>query len=219
MEALFTKPYMMSHSKQRIKLSRKVVHKLKKVSRLSYINQWEYAGKIDFKDYNFSDPVYVTSKRRSTVLYEDMSYSKISFHTHPGFGEDIDIMTENTPIFTTLPSRADFEVYIKGFPQMQYNILCDAHGYYVININKSFDTNTLPLPEAVYAYMLKLRSTPFMRIHAFSDDGLEFFHTTLKNWKRYINSTVNEDLMDLFGIYIQYYGYDDDELPIITFVG
>jgi hypothetical protein len=209
---------VMSHMKERIKLSREVVKNLKKMSRLSYANQWEYAGKIEYKGFKFSDPVYVTSKKRNTVTSEDIGevwYSDICFHTHPGFGEDTHTMTENTPIFTTLPSCADFEVYIKGFPLMQCNILCDAHGYYVININKSFDTKSLPLPEAVNAYMSTLRSTPFMRLHSFSDDGLEFFHATLKIWKRQINSIVNEDLMNLFGISIQYYGYDD-ESPIVT---
>jgi len=54
-----------------------------------------------------------------------------------------------------------------------------------------------------------------MRINVFSDDGLEYFHTTLKNWKRQINSDVHRDMLHQFGISIRYYGYDD-EPPVIT---
>ena len=122
---------------------------------------------------------------------------------------------ENTPIFATLPSNADFEAYIKGFPEMQVNIICDSHGYYVINILKSVYMRTTPLPMAVHDYMRKLRSTPFMRICVFSDDGVEYFQTTVKNWKREINEKVDPEMMKLFGISIRYYGYDD-EPPIVT---
>lgn len=199
--------------RKRIKLSREVVHNLKKVSRLSYINQWEYAGKIDYKGFKFSDPIYVTSKKRNTVESKDISdvwYSEIGFHTHTGRGVNTDSITENTPIYTTLPSNADFEAYIKGFPSMQCNIICDAYGYYIIDIIKSADLKVLPLPEAVYEYMRKLRSTPFMRICAFSDEDCEYFHTTLKNWKRQINEGVHDDLMHQFGISIRYYSYNDE---------
>ncbi|AFC35078.1 hypothetical protein OtV6_170c [Ostreococcus tauri virus RT-2011] len=205
--------YVTPFRKRRVKLSRTSVDKLKKVSRLSYINQWEYAGKIDNGKVS-----YVTSKCRSSVKSKEIEqiwYSEMGFHTHPGLGEDHKVITENTPIYTTLPSNSDFEAYIKGFPEMQCNIICDAHGYYVIDILKSVDHNTLPLPEAVNNYMLRLRRTPFMRINVFSDDGLEYFHTTLKNWKRHINSEVHRDMLHQFGISIRYYGYDD-EPPVFT---
>jgi hypothetical protein len=205
--------YVAPLRKKRVKLSREVVHKLKKVSRLSYINQWEYAGK--FENGKVS---YVTSKCRSSVKSKEIEqiwYSEMGFHTHPGLGEDHKVINENTPIYTTLPSNSDFEAYIKGFPDMQCNIICDAHGYYVIDILKSVDHNALPLPEAVNRYMTRLRHRPFMRINVFSDDGLEYFHTTLKNWKRYINSEVHRDLMHQFGISIRYYGYND-EPPVVT---
>ena len=121
----------------------------------------------------------------------------------------------NTPVFTTLPSNADFEAFIKGFPEMQVNIICDSHGYYVINILKSAYMRASPLPEAVHEYMRKVRSTPFMRICVFSDNGIEYFQTTIKNWKREINDYVDPEMMKLFGVSIRYYGYDDDP-PIVT---
>jgi hypothetical protein len=98
---------------------------------------------------------------------------------------------------------------------MQVNIICDSHGYYIIDVLKSVYKRASPLPESVHEYMRKLRSRPFMRIGAFSEDGVEYFHTTLQNWKRYMNEEVNPEMIDLFGISIQYYGYDDDP-PNIT---
>lgn len=206
--------------RKRIKLSREVVHNLKKVSRLSYINQWEYAGKINYKGFKFSDPIYVTSKKRNTVESKDISdvwYSEIGFHTHTGLGVTNESITENTAIYTTLPSNADFEAYIKGFPSMQCNIICDAHGYYIIDMIKSADLKVLPLPEAVYEYMRKLRSTPFMRICVFSDDTVEYFQTTIKNWKRIINEEVHSEMMELFGISIQYYRYDEEPPDVVIY--
>jgi len=129
------------------------------------------------------------------------------------------VYVKKTPIYTTLPSNADFEVYIKGFPKMQVNIICDSHGYYIVDVLKSVYNRTTPLPEAVYEYMRKLRSRPFMRIGAFSEDGVEYFHTTLQNWKRYMNEDVNPEMIDLFGISIQYYGYDDDPPNVTIYRG
>ena len=98
---------------------------------------------------------------------------------------------------------------------MQVNIICDSHGYYIIDVLKSVYKRASPLPEAVHEYMRKLRSRPFMRIGAFSEDGVEYFQTTIKNWKREINDYVDPEMMKLFGISIRYYGYED-EPPIVT---
>tara|TARA_B110000305_G_scaffold224864_1_gene270834 strand:+ start:562 stop:1212 length:651 start_codon:yes stop_codon:yes gene_type:complete len=204
--------------KKRIKLSREVIHNLKEISKLSSVKQWEFAGNIEYKNFNFSRPTLVTSKKRNRVESPEIErvwYSEISYHTHPGIGWHGESVSHDTPVFTTLPSNADFEAYIKGFPKMQVNIICDARGYYVINILKSAYIRASPLPNAVQEYMRKMRSTPFMRICAFSDDGVEYFQTTIKNWKRQINEGVNEDMMKLFGISIKYYGYDEDP-PIVT---
>ena len=204
--------------RQRMKLSHEVVHNLKEISKISSVKRWEYAGGIEYDNFKFSTPTRITSKKRNTVdtrEIEQVWYSEISYHTHPGVGYHEECICEKTPIYTTLPSNADFEVYIKGFPKMQVNIICDSHGYYIVDVLKSVYNRTTPLPEAVYEYMRKLRSRPFMRIGAFSDDGVEYFHTTLQNWKRYMNEEVNPEMIELFGISIQYYGYDDDP-PNVT---
>lgn len=210
----FIRPYM-AYKKKRVKLPHDSIRKLKDISHLSSINQWEYAGGIVYKGFKFSDPSYATSKKRGRVETVHILQTHIAYHTHPGHGYDDSNRNENAAIYTTFPSMTDFEVYIKEFPRIQSNILCDAHGYYVIDIMPAFDTNTLPLPGAVNKYTEQLREESFMREHAFSDDGYEYFDTTLQNWKRYINSNVREDMLKLFGISIRYYGYAD-ESPIIT---
>ena len=204
--------------RQRMKLSHEVVHNLKEISKISSVKRWEYAGGIEYDNFKFSTPTRITSKKRNTVdtrEIEQVWYSEISYHTHPGVGYHEECICEKTPIYTTLPSNADLEAYIKGFPKMQVNIICDSHGYYIIDILNSVYSRTTPLPEAVYEYMRKLRSQPFMRIAAFSEDGVEYFHTTLENWKKYMNEDINPEMLDLFGISIKYYGYDDDP-PNIT---
>jgi len=208
--------------RQRMKLSHEVVHNLKEISKISSVKRWEYAGGIEYDNFKFSTPTRITSKKRNTVdtcEIEQVWYSEISYHTHPGVGYHEECICEKTPIYTTLPSNADFEVYIKGFPKMQVNIICDSHGYYIVDVLKSVYNRTTPLPEAVYEYMRKLRSRPFMRICAFSEDGVEYFHTTLQNWKRYMNEEVNPEMIDLFGISIQYYGYDDDPPNVTIYRG
>ena len=46
----------MAVRRKRIKLSRRVVHDLKEVSKLSSVKQWEYAGNIKYKNFKFSKP-------------------------------------------------------------------------------------------------------------------------------------------------------------------
>jgi len=206
------------YRKTRIKLSRGSVDKLKEISYLSSVKKWEYAGGIEYDGFKFTDPSYDTSKKRGTVEARDIDRlwnSKITYHTHPGYTHGKGRVNENYPIFTTLPSNSDLEMYIKGFPWLQTNIICDTHGYYVIDVIQAFDNKVTPTPEAVNVYMRKLRQEPFMRIIAFSDEGYEYFHTTLSNWKRYINSNVHDDMMNNFGISIRYYGYDDEPPTII----
>ena len=213
----------MALKKIRVKLSRRVVQDLKKVSKLSSVKQWEYAGNVKYMgDGLFSKPSKVTSEKRNRVDIDDITkvwYSEISYHTHPGIGYNEDVTSQSTPIFATLPSNADFEAYIKGFPEMQVNIICDSHGYYVIDILQSTYEFALPLPASINVYMRNLRSTPFMRICAFSDDGLEYFHTTTKNWKRQINENVNKDLMNLYGVSIMYYTYEEEPPEITLYQG
>ena len=217
MNTSLTRPCM-ALKRTRVRMPRRVIQDLKEISKLSSFKQWEYAGGIKYTNSEFGKPTRVTSEKRSRVDVDDISgvwYSKIAYHTHPGIGYNEETVCENTPIYTTLPSNADFEAYVKGFPEMQVNILCDSHGYYVIDIMKSAYNMASPLPISINEHMRKIRSQPFMRISAFSDDGLEYFHTTTKNWKRWINEEVSKELNLLYGISIRYYTYHEDP-PIVT---
>lgn len=213
MDVCFKSPHLY------IKLPRKVVDNLKCVSDLSTKNKWEYAGYVDvsFEDnkYKFNDTVYVTSKDRRQVKLEKVRLvwpSLFTFHTHPSITKP---KCEKGQIFTTLPSDADFEAFIKGYPEMQSNVICDAHGYYLIDIIKSADKNKLPVPEMVSSEMKEMRKRPFLLDCVFSEEGGEYHQTTLKEWKHFINYDVHYRLNSKFGITIRYYGYNEEPATIV----
>jgi len=120
-------------------------------------------------------------------------------------------------IFTTLPSAADFEAYIKGFPDMQVNIICDAHGYYVIDIIDSIKKKRLPLPHQVDIIMREVRYEDFLLKRSFGEERCEYFHTELLEWKVYVNDVLCPRLRALFGISIRFYGYEDTPPNVIIY--
>ena len=209
----------LAHIRRRVQLSRKVIKDLKKISDLSSKNRWEYAGKFDVisvnNTFSFGEPSFVTSRDRRSVsidITERVWPSPLTYHTHPSVTQPVSNACE---IFLTLPSNRDFKAFIVGYPEIQTNIICDAHGYYLIDIIGSIDKYKLPLPEAVYREMKEFRKRPFLREHVFSEDGLEYYQATLKDWKQLINDELNAHLTELFGICIRYYGYDDRP-PTVT---
>jgi hypothetical protein len=106
----------------------------------------------------------VTSKERAridaSVLKEEWSDAPVAYHTHPSLLQVIPDEVGPT-IFTTLPSNADFESFIKGFPDMQVNIICDARGYYIIDIFDAVKRGTVPVPEGVFSLMRKCVTKTF----------------------------------------------------------
>jgi len=89
--------------RQRMKLSHEVVHNLKEISKISSVKRWEYAGGIEYDNFKFSTPTRITSKKRNTVdtrEIEQVWYSEISYHTHPGVGYHEECICEkNTNIY------------------------------------------------------------------------------------------------------------------------
>lgn len=197
-------------------LTRKVVNDLKNVSMLSTKKQWEYAGSIDLVYKNqkhiFGEIELITSEQKHTVCVESTWMSVLCYHTHPGVVYT-GIVSESD-IFATLPSNADFTAYIMGYPTMQSNIICDVHGYYVIDILDSVEKFKLPLPEAVTEVMKDFRKRPYMREHVFEDCGCEYYNTTLNDWRSTINIELNHLLSRTFGIKIKYYSYNEDPATI-----
>lgn len=207
---------------QKIQIPREVIRELKHISDLSSKKKWEYAGtvgcKIRGKRAFFDKPTFVTSKNRRKVNLDTIQLvwpSLITYHTHPAIVQTQYTKSEDERIFTTLPSNSDFEVCIIGFPGMQTNIICDAHGYYVIDIIHAVQKGKIPISTVVGRVMDKFRQRPLLKKLVFSEDGLEYFETTLTQWKRLINLELHQHLKKLFGISIRYYAYTDQP-PIIT---
>ena len=204
---------------RRLHISRSVVKDLKSVSKLSSKNRWEYGGKVKYdKCMNYKGLTYVTSKERarvdSSVLGAEWSDAPVAYHTHPSLLKVIPDEVGPT-IFTTLPSDADFESFIKGFPNTQVNIICDARGYYVIDIFDAICVGTVPVPEGVFSLMKEVRYEDFLYKRGFGEERCEYFSTDLREWKLFINEDLHPRLNELYGISIKFYGYDDEPHTVI----
>src|SRR6056300_844590 len=192
----------------RLHITKIVVRDLKSVSKLSSKNKWEYGGKVKYdRCMNYRGLTYATSKERArvdaSVLESEWSDAPIAYHTHPSFLQVIPDEVGPT-IFTTLPSDADFESFIKGFPDMQVNIIFDA-----------VKMGTVPVPEAVFSLMKEVRYEEFLLKRAFGEDRCQYFSTDLREWKWFINEELNGRLNELYGISMKFYGYDDEPPTII----
>lgn len=209
--------------KKEIQIPRRVIKDLKEVSAISCRARWEYAGHVKtFKmmrgdHFVFGKSTRVTSKDRSSVDLDTVINvwpSLVSYHTHPCVTVPSPIKHDTT-IFVTLPSNCDFEAYIKGYPEMQVNIICDTHGYYIVDLISAAERGYLPFPRVVNIAMNDFRKRKDIQDMYFSEEGLEYFSTDLNTWKNIINHELGAVLNDLFGITIRYFGYDD-ESPIVS---
>ena len=205
------------------KIPRPIIRDLKKIHELSSKKSWEYAGVVKCKigptSVKFEKPSFVTSRDRRRVNIEEINTvwpSLIAYHTHPHMLAVPLKNSVNKDIFATLPSNADFEVCILGFPQMQNNIICDSYGYYIIDMIDAAERNKSPLPAGAKRTMVDFRQRPEIQKCVFSEGGLEYYKTTLKEWKRFINKELNAYFRKVMGITIRYYSYDD-EPPYICF--
>jgi hypothetical protein len=203
---------------RRVHLPTRLIKDLQEVNKLSSKNRWEYGGKVKFDKSTYKGLTYTTSKERTRIdalALENEWNAPVTYHTHPSI---TNVPTDHGcwDIFTTLPSSADFEAYIKGFPDMQVNIITDAHGYYVINVLEAVKIRTCPLPRSVATEMTTLRFEDFLYERSFGEDGCEYFATTLRDWKCFINEELAPRLMELYGISIHYYGYDDVPPTVIV---
>jgi len=179
-------------------LTHGMIQDLKSVTQLSSRNNWEYAGKLDIRPKG-NKMVYrgitrQTSKRRDTVERAILQ-GPVTYHTHPCTLEGF---------HATLPSDADFRVFIKGFPHLWTNIICDRDGFYVIQLT---DPEALPLPKAVEETMEDLRLDPFLWVRRTSHDGSEYYQTNLNEWVDFVNDDFHPRLMDRFGISVSYQGF------------
>ena len=204
----------------RLHITKIVVRDLKSVSKMSSRNRWEYGGKVKYdKCMNYKGLTYATSKERtrvdSSVLRKEWEDAPIAYHTHPSLLKEIPDEVGPT-IFTTLPSDADFESFIKGFPNTQVNIICDARGYYIIDIFDAVKRGSVPVPEGVFSLMKEVRYEDFLYKRGFGEDGCEYFYTDLLEWKGFINNELNARLRELYGVSINFYGYDDEPPTVIV---
>jgi hypothetical protein len=199
-----------------IRLPNRIVDELKRINNLSSIQRYEYAGKINFEtsrngsnEVKFNTPGRFTSKERGRVSAVIVSLIKdyyITYHTHPSPTSKIN--NNSRARYFTLPSGADFEAYVKGYPGMQANIIADAHGYYVIDIIEAANRQARPNPKMINRAMEWIRSLNFLKTRYRVLDNYEYFESTLTEWKSAIGE-LNSFMLKHFGVSIKYYGYND----------
>lgn len=197
--------------KKHVQIPRTLVTNIKRVSELSCKKRWEYAGKIDLDGGNM---IFATSRDRSRVQVKAVNLvwpSLVSFHTHPSVTKPD---RDAHKVFVTLPSRSDFRAFIENYPNMQVNIICDAHGYTLIDVLDAFEKNTCPFPDGVEGAMTEFRGRRDVKKLALSEDNLEYFLTEMGTWKELINEDLNPILRDRFGVTMRYFTWDD-EPPIV----
>lgn len=221
---MVAKVIRVSNTRATIQLPKRVIKELRTINNLSTLKRWEYGGKIDFvSDGNtvkFNVPTRFTSQQRTQVsghIVGLVRNSYISYHTHPGITTargDSPLPSSTREVYVTLPSGADFEAYIKGYPGMQANLIADRHGYYVIDIIESAEKEQRPVPATVNKHMEWVRMQPFFRSRVFGEDGMEYFATTLRDWKGAINGELNTHMKRMFGISIKYYTYDEEPATV-----
>lgn len=210
--------------RKEIQIPTKVIRDLREVSNLSCKLKWEYAGNVKtYRTINkdsivFSKPTYVTSRDRASVDVDTIIGvwpSLVSYHTHPCVSIPSKIDYDTSKIFVTLPSKCDFDSYIRGYPNMQVNIICDAHGYYIIDLISAAERNQFPQLHGVVMIMNDFRQKEEIKQLSFSEEGLEYFNTTLNKWKEIVNTDLNQVLNEKLGITVRYYGYED-EAPVVS---
>lgn len=233
-----------SKDKVNIILPRRIVNDLKMINAKSSQERIEYAGKIDFKTstnnkVRFNLPNQLTSHQRGLISHEIASLITgyyVTYHTHPSAKSRVNNHNCNNKTrkkLFTLPSGLDFEAYVKMYPSMQANIIADAYGYYVIdiieaserngfnpsvfNIYLRTDTNLRSktrLARTINEAMEGIRNLPFMKERYRSIEGMEYFESTITEWKSTISTELNKYMKDNYGVSVKYYCYGDDPAVI-----
>jgi len=230
--------------KVNITLPRRIVNDLKMINAKSSQERVEYAGKIDFKTstnnkVRFNLPNRLTSHQRGLISNELASLITgyyVTYHTHPAAKSRVNNHNCNNKTrkkLFTLPSGLDFEAYVKMYPSMQANIIADAYGYYVIDIIEASERNGFNpsvfniylgkdsnlrskthLARTINEAMEGIRNLPFMRTRYRSIEGMEYFESTITEWKYTISTELNKYMKDNYGVSVKYYCYGDDPAMI-----
>jgi hypothetical protein len=218
----------------------KMINAKSSQERVEYAGKIDFKTSINnYPQVRFNLPNQLTSHQRGLISNELASLITgyyVTYHTHPAAKSRVNNHNCNNKTrkkLFTLPSGLDFETYVKMYPSMQANIIADAYGYYVIDIIEASErngfnpnvfniylrTDTNPrskthLARTINEAMEGIRNLEFMRIRHKSIDGMEYFESTITEWKYTINTELNTYMKDKFGVSVKYYCYGDDPAVI-----
>ena len=128
----------------------------------------------------------------------------IVYHTHPGSTQ----IPENAFL---LPSDKDIIVYITQYPRLQFNIVADSHGIYIITLNQSINKNRLikTWHDILYLYTSRF-------LYTSANKRMAYHLFPFNNIKPIIND-INH-VMNPLGFNIEYISYTSKERIPITFL-
>lgn len=169
----------------------------------------ELTGEIKIKAIKYRNKLeirydLVNIKRNNTATNMSVApqIGTIVYHTHPGSTQ----VPENAFL---LPSDADIGVYITQYPRLQFNIVADSHGIYIITLNQSINKNRL-----IKTWHDILYTSPFLYTSA---NGRMAYHLfPFNNIKPIINDINN--VMNPLGFNIQYISYSNKARIPVTFL-
>ena len=218
----------------------KMINAKSSQERVEYAGKIDFKTSTNnYPQVRFNLPNQLTSHQRGLISNELASLITgyyVTYHTHPSAYSRVKNNNHNCNNKTrkklfTLPSGLDFEAYVKMYPSMQANIIADAYGYYVIDIIEASERNGFnPSVFNIYLYrkttanpnlarkinetMEGIRNLKFMRLRSRSIEGMEYFESTITEWKYTISTELNKYMKDNFGVSVKYYCYGDDPAVI-----
>ena len=218
----------------------KMINAKSSQERVEYAGKIDFKTSTNnYPQVRFNVPNQLTSHQRGLISNELASLITgyyVTYHTHPAAKSRVNNHNCNNKTrkkLFTLPSGLDFEAYVKNYPSMQANIIADAYGYYVIdiieaserngfnpsvfNIYMRTDTNLRSkthLARKINAVMEGIRNLELMRLRSRSIEGMEYFESTITEWKYTISTELNKYMKDKYGVSVKYYCYGDDPAVI-----
>lgn len=171
----------------------------------------ELSGQIKIKAVRHQDNIeirydLVNIKRNNTATNRgvQIQVGTIQYHTHPGSAQ----IPENAFI---LPSDADIRAFLHYYPQLQFNIVVDLHGIYIITfIQSSINANRIV---STWHDILYTHLSPYAHGDTNRRGYWLFPSNDIQGVVKYIN-----DVMNPIGLHIKYVSYNNRERIPMTFI-
>ena len=173
----------------------------------------ELTGQIKIKAVRYQNKLEIRydlinvkqNNNTATNMFVVPQIGTIVYHTHPG--------SPQVPVNAfLLPSDADMKVYIHQYPRLQFNIVADVHGIYIVTLNQVVLTNVNKLL-ITWHDILYTQLSPYLH----STNGRMAYHIFPSNNIKLVMKYIN-DVMNPLGLNMKYIPYTSKERIPVTFL-